>query len=122
MTRKPILKIFEQSFDEIEDQIVGIKSRMVLARERAGLTQTQAAQLVGMSNASSLSQHERMRSIPTLRLFLRLCAVYGVSPVWMLTGVNPDFDAQSILDAAGELSTDTLRIIDLLSSLDNKQS
>lgn len=34
---------------DIDRQIEQIKARLVLARERAGLTQTQAAQMVGMS-------------------------------------------------------------------------
>jgi DNA-binding XRE family transcriptional regulator len=84
---------------DIERQISQIKARLVQAREHAGLTQEQAAKLVGMSRASSLSQHEGERSTPNLRLFLRLCDVYNVSPVWVLTGVNLDFDPYPIMEA-----------------------
>lgn len=105
---------------DIDQQITEIKARLVLARKRAGLSQGQAAKLVGMNAASSLSQHENDRSIPTLELFLRLCKVYGVSPVWALTGINPDFDATEILRSASGASKDIMQIVDLLSSLGNK--
>lgn len=107
--------------EEIEQQIAEIKARLVLARKRAGLSQGQAAKLVGMNAASSLSQHENDRSTPTLELFLKLCKVYGISPVWALTGVNPDFDATDILRAAGSLNQDASYLVDLLSSLDSRK-
>ncbi len=103
--------------DHIDQQIAGIKERLILARKRAGLSQGQAAQMVGLGAASSLAQHEVGRSVPTLTLFLRLCEVYGVSPIWALTGVNPEFDATEILRAASGAAEDTMRIVDLLSSL-----
>lgn len=95
-----------------------IMTRLVLARKRAGLSQAQAGTLLGFGgSASSLSQYEIGRSIPNLDLFLRMCEVYSVSPVWALTGINPDFDATALLDQARELGDDALRLVDILSSL-----
>jgi transcriptional regulator with XRE-family HTH domain len=106
-------------YPNIEEQIDGIKRRLILARQRAGLSQTQAARLVGFKAASSLSPYEIYdNTVPDLRLFLKLCVVYGVSPVWALTGVNPDFDASEILLAAGTVNEDTARLIEMLSSLE----
>lgn len=105
---------------DIDRQVQAIKARLVAARKRAGLTQTQAAQLVGLARASSLSQYENDRSIPNLWLFLHLCEVYGVSPVWALTGVNPEFDPMPLMDALQDvkISThDALYLLDLLESV-----
>ena len=108
---------------DLDKQIEQIKTRLVKARERAGLTQTQAAMLVGLSRASSLSQHEGPRSTPNLRLFLKLCDVYGVSPIWALTGYNPDFDPVPIMDALCDAKTsahDALNLLQLLESVPHK--
>jgi len=82
----------------IEREISAIIQRLIEARKAAGLTQTEAALQVGLSRASSICQYEtRQRgSIPNLTLFLKLCAVYGVDPVWVLTGINPDLNTQEI--------------------------
>ena len=71
-----------------------IIDRLIEARKAAGLSQTQAAKLLGYSNASSLSQIESdyRETEPNLSTFLKMCEIYDVSPVWALTGTNPDFD------------------------------
>ncbi len=71
-----------------------ILDRLIDARKAAGLSQTQAAKLLGYSAPSSLSQIEGdyRDSEPNLTMFLKMCEIYDVSPVWALTGVNPDFD------------------------------
>jgi DNA-binding XRE family transcriptional regulator len=105
---------WELAMDNIDRQIEQIKARLVMARKNAGLTQTQAAKLVGLGRASSLAQHEGSRSIPNLRLFLRLCEVYMVSPIWALTGANPDFDPQPIMDALHEVKVSSQDALNLL--------
>lgn len=74
-----------------------IIERLIEARKAAGLSQTQAAKLLGYSAASSLSQleTEARGSEPNLSMFLKMCEVYDISPVWALTGLNPDFDEQA---------------------------
>lgn len=74
-----------------------IINRLIEARKAAGLSQTQAAKLLGYSAASSLSQLEGdyRDSEPNLSMFLKMCEVYEISPVWALTGVNPDFDEEA---------------------------
>jgi transcriptional regulator with XRE-family HTH domain len=71
-----------------------IIDRLIEARKAAGLSQGQAAKLLGYSAASSLSQLETQArdSEPNLSMFLKMCEVYDISPVWALTGTNPDFD------------------------------
>lgn len=99
-------------------QVEEIMARLVCARRNAGLSQSQASRLLGFSGtASSLSQHETGRSIPTLDLFLRMCAVYGVSPVWALTGINPEFDVSDFLIQAQTLGDDALKLVELLSMI-----
>ena len=102
-------------------QVEEIMARLVLARKRAGLSQAQAGTLLGFSgSASSLSQYEIGRSIPNLDLFLRMCEVYGISPVWALTGINPAFDATEFLEQARDLGEDALKLVDILSSLEKR--
>lgn len=77
-----------------------IIERLIEARLAAGLSQTQAAKLLGYSNASSLSQIETnsRNTEPNLTMFLLMCEIYDCSPVWALTGLNPDFDEQAFDD------------------------
>jgi len=90
----------------IAGQVREIIDRLVLARKNAGLTQTEAALMVGLSCASSLSQYESgsRKSVPTLTLFLKLCTVYEIDPVWALTGVDPDTSVTLLQDTAAKLS------------------
>lgn len=76
------------------NKVQAIMNRLIEARKAAGLTQTQAAKLLGYTAASTLSQIEGdyRKTEPNLSTFLKMCEVYQVSPVWALTGVNPDFD------------------------------
>jgi transcriptional regulator with XRE-family HTH domain len=99
---------------EIMDEIM---KRLVLARKRAGLSQGQAAKLVGLDFAFVIEEYEAGQGDLTLSRFLKLCDIYGVSPVWALTGVNPDFDAASVLEVMGRVTEDSAAILDILSSL-----
>lgn len=89
-----------------------ILNRLVDARKAAGLSQTQAAKLLGYSNASSLSQIESdyRETEPNLSTFLKMCEVYDVSPVWALTGKNPDFD-EAAFDQLTQFSNATIEDI-----------
>lgn len=106
---------------KVKQQTAEIRARLVLARVQAGLSQGQVANLLGLAGTgSTVSQWEQGGRGLHLERFLELCALYGVSPVWVLTGVNPDFDATEILRAASDASDDLLRMVDLLSSLDRE--
>lgn len=100
-----------------DERIGQIMNRLSLARKRAGLSLAQAAPLVGLKGASSLSPYETGDYVPTLTLFLRMCEIYQVSPVWALLGVNPAFDMEVFFKLAGEITEETSRLADLLSSL-----
>lgn len=102
----------------IDHQVDAIRDRLTHAREQAGLSQAQAAHLLGFSAASNVSQYEGGRSTPNLHLFLRMCDVYGVSPSWALTGHNPDFDPMPLMEAFGELTADAFHLVKLLESVD----
>jgi transcriptional regulator with XRE-family HTH domain len=106
----------------IDRHVEQIKARLVKARERAGLTQAQAAKLLGFNAGSNIAQYEGERSIPNLRLFLQMCEVYKVSPVWALTGINPDFNPMPIIEAFDDLTDDAIKVIDLLGSLQQLES
>lgn len=91
-----------------DGRIVDIINRLVEARKSTGLTQAQAAHMVGLSAASSLSMYEARGSVPDLRLFLALCDVYAVSPTWALTGVKPDIDP-ALIGQVLELLSEAVR-------------
>lgn len=80
--------------EPIETKVRQILDRLIEARKGAGLSQGQAAKLLGYSAASSLSQLEtdNRGSEPNLTMLLKMCEAYDVSIVWVMTGVNPDFD------------------------------
>lgn len=81
----------------IEQQTRAILDRLIEARKAAGLSQTQAALQLGFTAASTLSQIEGdyRDTEPKISLLLRMCEVYDVSIVWVMTGTNPDFDEQA---------------------------
>jgi transcriptional regulator with XRE-family HTH domain len=94
-----------------------IRERLVTARKRAGLSQTQVARMLGLSTASSFSDIESGRNPLTMDRFLRLCEIYDINETWAITGANPEFDAEGILKAAGRADDEIMEIIDLLQSL-----
>lgn len=84
---------------QIMVQIAQICVRMKHAREWAGLTIYQAERMFGIRNLRDVEAAKVLISLPFL---LRACIVYGVDQVWMLTGVNPNFDPQPWLEQFAE--------------------
>ena len=94
-----------------------IARRMAEARKAADLTQGDAARMIDMAGASSLSHYETTTRRMPLDVFLKLCALYNISPVWALTGVTPRFDAHAIKKIAERLGADAQRVVDHLTAL-----
>lgn len=57
-----------------------ILARLIAARKAAGLTQQEAAEAIGLTRASSLSDLETGRNEMKVSQLLALCELYGVSP------------------------------------------
>lgn len=93
-----------------------ILERMRKARKAAGLSQRQAARLIGMSN-SGLCDIEAGRNPLYMSRFLELCRIYGVSPVWVITGVNPDFNPQPFIEAIGKGKKGLQDVLDIFEML-----
>lgn len=71
-----------------------VLDRIIRARTDAGLSQLQAARLLGISNVT-LSRYEAgARTMPRHRLD-RMAQVYGVSVEWLLEGKPSLSDAQA---------------------------
>lgn len=99
-------------------QAAEIMKRLIEARKRAGLTQGQVAKLAGYAGgASSFQNYESGKTALTMPLFLNLCDIYGVSPVWALTGVAPDFDTDEAKRLLSRVGDDVSALVELLSSL-----
>lgn len=66
--------------------------RVIDARERAGLTQAQAAQKAGISRAT-LQNAEGGRNVPALATVEALVGLYGCSFDWLVPEVEAEPDA-----------------------------
>lgn len=65
----------------MDDELRAIRARLIEARKRAGYTQQAAAEAIGLSRASSLSDLETGRSEIGLRHLINLCALYGIPAI-----------------------------------------
>lgn len=64
-------------------------TRLALARQRAGMTQTALAHLLGLGAGSRISDWESGRTSPTAATMLQLPHIFGVNGHWLLTGDGP---------------------------------
>lgn len=76
-----------------------ILERLVTARKATGLSLSQVAHLTGQSRPA-LECIESGAMPLDIDLYLKLCDLYGVSEIWVLTGVAPYFDPASAAEAA----------------------
>lgn len=80
--------------------ITDVLERLARARTYAGLSQSQAAVLMGFDSSSTISHYESgMRSL-TVENLLRMCEIYDANLTWVMTGVNPKFDPALFFEAA----------------------
>ena len=80
-------------------KIQEILERLVTARKAAGLSQFQAARLGRMTHPE-LELIESGAVPLEMGLYLKLCELYGVSEIWVLTGINPYFNPARAAEAA----------------------
>lgn len=103
-----------------DTQMNEILERLITARKAAGLSQSQVSQMLGLSgSAATVSQWEHGGRGLDVSRFLDLCALYGVSPVWALTGTNPDFEPTRALLLAQHVEQ---AVIDLLEMITGKEA
>lgn len=100
----------------------GIAERLKLARERAGLSQGQAARLLGLHRPtiSTIESGERVVKASEINLFADL---YRVDSDWLLTGKSSS-DEETIRLVARELSKlsggDLAKVLSIVRSLKKK--
>lgn len=91
-----------------------VLQRLIQAREKAGLSRSQVARKLHVSITSvALWETEGIWTVGTLKT---LCELYDVSFDWLMTGTNPNFDAQRIADALQGINPATLQ--EVLNSLE----
>lgn len=103
----------------MNNRLSAILERLVYARKHAGLSQIQVAKLIDLDSGGAISQYESGARKLTLETFLRMCELYGVSEIWILTGVNPDFDPQPAIEALERMKAsreDVDKILETLST------
>lgn len=110
----------EPDLRDVQARVETILERLVAARKNAGLSQGQVAQMLNMV-ASSVSHYESgLRGID-LPVLLRLCDIYDVSPAWVVTGSNPNFDPsvwyETVKGVRDDLNTDLRKIAALLETI-----
>jgi transcriptional regulator with XRE-family HTH domain len=102
-----------------------ILERLAQARTQAGLSQSQAARLLGVESPSTISQYENGHRKIDIQTFTKLATLYDVSETWLLTGYNPDFDPSKWLEMA-QLTRITMedfdKLIDVMQSLRHDNS
>jgi transcriptional regulator with XRE-family HTH domain len=111
-----------------EQRVELILKRLTRARERAGLSQAQAARLLQIQSPSTISHYETGERELTLLNMLRLCTLYDISPAWLVTGVSPHFreaQRQEVIDAAafkGKVAMSELHdLIEMFESLEQHE-
>ena len=96
------------------NQYEGILSRLKEARDTAGLTQSQVGKMIHLSTAG-FSDIEKGRNPMSVERLLKLVEIYGVSIEWVMTGINPNYDPQPLIEMVGEANVDLQKLIGLLS-------
>jgi transcriptional regulator with XRE-family HTH domain len=102
----------------MSERLPAILERLAQARIHAGLTQAQVAKLIDLDTGGAISHYEGGQRKLTLETFLRMCELYGASEMWVLTGVNPDFDPQPAIEALERMKAsrdDVDKILETLS-------
>jgi hypothetical protein len=77
--------------------------------------------MLGFAGPSSFTHYETRRNVLTVDIFLKLCDIYGVSPIWVLTGRNPFMNEAAyrrFVEKTTLAAEDLQRIHDLLIMLD----
>lgn len=80
---------------------IDLPARLLLARNAAGMTQTQLAKVAGISRAT-IANYEAGKS-PRRSAVLAWAMATGVDPTWLLTGEapSPDGDGASVVRPKG---------------------
>ena len=84
-----------------------LATRLVVARQRAGMTQAMLASLLGLGAGSRISDWESGRTAPTAATLVQLPRVLGVNGHWLLTGIGPmaisGGNEEAQIEAAGKI-------------------
>lgn len=96
-----------------------IINRLIRARENAGLSRSQAAKLYGGDMDLFLWWIEAEGGWVHLHVeeLLKLCQIYDVDVTWVLTGVNPAFDPQTVIQGIQDSNMSADEAGDLLEML-----
>lgn len=93
-----------------------ILERLKTAREQSGLSRTQIPRLVDLwpINIDLIESG----AVPLeMEHFLHLCEAYGVSEIWVLTGVNPYFDPSGVVEQALKIGLPEKEMRNMLEAL-----
>lgn len=104
---------------DIHEQHNQFIERMKKARKAAGLSASQAATLM-QTSPQTINMLESKALPFTILKMLKLCEIYGISPVWALTGVNPAFDREVFIkqmQAQGKSDAMIAEVIETLEPL-----
>ena len=92
-------------------------SRLRDSRIAKGLDQSDVASKMNLNSPSAISHYETGKRELSVRDLFRLCAIYDVSVTWVLTGENPNFNAQMTASTVNHVTEMLRRTIDDLDKL-----
>lgn len=87
------------------------------ARIKSGLSQSEVASKMNLNSPSAISHYEMGKRELSVRDLLILCSIYDVSVTWVLTGENPNFDAQKTASTVSTVTEELKHLIDKLNEL-----
>lgn len=87
------------------------------ARIKAGLSQSDVASKMLLNSPSAISHYENGQRELSVRDLFMLCSIYDVSVTWVLTGENPNFDAQLTASTVSIVTEELKLIVDKLNEL-----
>lgn len=97
-----------------DERYTAILERLTKARKSAGLSLSQAAKLTGRS-VSGLSDIENGRCSMYVHSLLEFGDVYGVDLTWLVTGINPTFDTNEVVEKLGASCESLSSVLEMLS-------
>lgn len=82
-----------------------------------GLSQSDVASKMNLNSPSAISHYEMGKRELSIRDLFVLCSIYDVSVTWILTGENPNFDAQQTASTVSIVTEELKHLIDKLNEL-----
>jgi transcriptional regulator with XRE-family HTH domain len=106
----------------MKHKVDAILKRLTQARKQADLSQGQVSRMIGLTTQKGFSGIERGVNPLSVERLLMLCDIYDVDVMWVITGINANFDLSgiwAIAEQSNMIRDEADYLIELLSSLNH---